>query len=153
LNDSVAINRRKWFLLQHQKEVPKEKEGIIKNSVISLLKLAGVKRYFSKQQILEINVNKLLKKRKVIFNRLSIQEIWAVTDIQVPGQPGSIGQGISLDQLKGWLPNFDQSAYTTYNFFNTNLIDLPGNFLVMENKYLSEDDRHGFLFASLFENK
>jgi SAM-dependent methyltransferase len=153
LTDSVAGDRRKLFLLQHQNKVQKGKVDALKNTAIFVLRLAGVKRYLSKQKVLEVNVNKLLKDRKIIRNHLSIQEIWAITDIHVPGLPGSIGSGISLGQLQRWLPNFDTTAYITYNFFNTNLLDLTDIFLAMENKFLSENDGHGFLFASLFKNK
>jgi 2-polyprenyl-3-methyl-5-hydroxy-6-metoxy-1,4-benzoquinol methylase len=155
LNDKVATDRRSMFLLQNQvvKKVQRSKIAALKHAAESILRSAGVNKFLSKNALLEKKVNRLLKDKKIINVHLSIQEIWAIADIHVPGLPGSIGSGISLDQLRRWLPNFEKSAYITYNFFNTNMLELNGNFLSMENKFLSEDDGHGFLFASLFRNK
>jgi 2-polyprenyl-3-methyl-5-hydroxy-6-metoxy-1,4-benzoquinol methylase len=150
-SDTIAAQRR---LLYDQHEASsKVRQHFVKRFVRKAFNLVGVEEFVLRRNPVAIAVNKTLKKNKVIKNNLTMAEIWAITDIHVPGQPGGMGEGISLQQLKNCLPAYEEIDYITYNFFNQNYLNLPDSFKEIEKQLLMENDSHGFLFASLFRRQ
>jgi len=92
--------------------------------------------------------NAELLRRGVIGRALSPQEVWAVTDFHVPGQPGRFGAGIGLEYLTRHLDPLQVEDYFTYNFFGYAGQSLPDYLVAAENTLFQRSDRHGMLFAS-----
>ncbi len=92
--------------------------------------------------------NDELLRRGVIGRALSPQEVWAVTDFHVPGQPGRFGAGIALTYLTRHLDPLRVEDYFTYNFFGYAGQTLPDYLVPAENTLFQRSDRHGMLFAS-----
>ena len=61
--------------------------------------------------------NDALLRRGIVGRALTPQEVWAVTDFHVPGQPGRFGAGIALEFLARYLDPLRVEDYFTYNFF------------------------------------
>ena len=58
--------------------------------------------------------NRTLRAKGILARPLRPDEIWAITDFHVPGQPGNFGNGVRLDVLKTSLCPLRLDDYFTY---------------------------------------
>jgi len=79
---------------------------------------------------------------------MDARSIWAVTDFNVPGQPGNFGAGIDLADLKTWLAGCELEDYFTYQFWGIAFNQLDPQETEAERKWLEQSDLHGELFAA-----
>jgi ubiquinone/menaquinone biosynthesis C-methylase UbiE len=61
--------------------------------------------------------NRTLRAKGITARPLTPDEIWAVTDFHVPGQPGNFGNGVSLAALRACLRPLRLDDYFTYTTF------------------------------------
>lgn len=95
--------------------------------------------------------NDRLTRRGLLGRPLAPREIWAVTDIHVPGQPGGFGKGIKLDFLKSHLAPLEMDDYFTYGFFGSLV---PPKFLERaEDTLFRKSDPHGTFFGSRWQRR
>jgi len=90
-----------------------------------------------------------LLEQGVIARPMDMESIWAVTDFHVPGQPGSIGRGISLENMQAWLgPTFRRTDTFTYQFHGLPWDRLDAQVRAAEEAMLAQSDPHGAVFAA-----
>jgi SAM-dependent methyltransferase len=90
-----------------------------------------------------------LLEQGIIARPMDMESIWAVTDFHVPGQPGSIGHGISLAALQEWLgPSFRRQDTFTYQFFGLPWDHLDADDRATEEALMAKSDPHGAVFAA-----
>jgi SAM-dependent methyltransferase len=151
INDATAQKRKKEYLMLLQKQNNKRMRfEKIRNNIKILLPILVLLR---KRGTLEYKVNTQLKRKGIIKHELTMGEIWAITDIHVPNQPGAFGGGIKQADLAAWLNKCECTRYLTYNYFDTNLMNLTPDFIEKESNLLRASDPHGFLFSSLYRKK
>jgi len=92
--------------------------------------------------------NDELLRKKVVGRTLSPQEVWAVTDFHLPGQPGQFGAGIDLGFLARHLDPLHLDEYFTYDFFGYVGQPIPPRLAAAEDALFQRSDRHGVQFAS-----
>jgi 2-polyprenyl-3-methyl-5-hydroxy-6-metoxy-1,4-benzoquinol methylase len=79
-----------------------------------------------------IKTNKALMQKGVIATPLTPVEIYSITDIHVES-----GEGISIQRMKSWMPDYDCLSQRAYGFFGTLWSNLP------EQKKSIEEDLSG----------
>lgn len=84
----------------------------------------------------------------IICHPLSLAAYFAVTDFHVPDQPGSIGQGIGLEEPRSYMPKMELLDYRTYQFFGSNNLGSDGRHRRLEESLRGAGDKHGELFTS-----
>jgi SAM-dependent methyltransferase len=144
-SDPVAMGRRS----EHRQISEKQKPTVPKFRAVAKRLLPFIAAW-RRRGTLEGKVNALLLKDGTFLRPLAMEEIWAITDIHVPDQPGQIGTGIARSALNAWLEGFEPIEYLTYNYFDGNLLQLEHGFARAEASFLASRDMHGFQFASLF---
>lgn len=105
----------------------------------------------NKTPALEDRVNALLLGNGAIQHPMDIASIYAVTDVHVPGQPGTFGSGLSPSALAENLPGFEVMDVAYYQYFGVDWTHLGLVQRSLESKYWSDRDPHGFLFASAWK--
>lgn len=100
---------------------------------------------------LEDRVNALLLGNGAIQHPMDIASIYAVTDVHVPGQPGTFGSGLSISGLTESLPGFELMDVAYYQYFGVDWTHLGLVQRWFESKYWKNRDPHGFLFASAWK--
>jgi ubiquinone/menaquinone biosynthesis C-methylase UbiE len=79
---------------------------------------------------------------------MPMDSIYSVTDFHVPGQPGNVGKGIALEELKEWLPGVTLIEECTYQFHGIPWTNLTREEQQAEREWWATRDRHGELLAS-----
>jgi 2-polyprenyl-3-methyl-5-hydroxy-6-metoxy-1,4-benzoquinol methylase len=90
--------------------------------------------------------NKDLLDAGIIARPMSASDIWAVTDLHV-----ATGQGISLDKLKGMLPDYRLLSRRTYSFFGKLESELPLFFQKEESRLIDVCSKEGGQLAAVWE--
>jgi len=90
--------------------------------------------------------NKDLLDAGIIARPMSASDIWAVTDLHV-----ATGQGISLDKLKGMLPDYRLLSRRTYSFFGKLESELPLSFQKEESRLIDACSKEGGQLAAVWE--
>jgi 2-polyprenyl-3-methyl-5-hydroxy-6-metoxy-1,4-benzoquinol methylase len=83
--------------------------------------------------------NQALLKNGVISTPLTVAEIYDITDIHVED-----GAGISIEQLKKWMPDYDCLSQRAYGFFGKLASTLPPDAQAIEEKMIRERALNGF---------
>lgn len=126
------------------------REAIYRKARESKRKFGNIYRRLRKKNLpdskLAFETNRKLIAKGVITKPLDIRSIWAVTDFHVPNQPGSIGQGISMQELQDALQPMRLEEYYTFQYFGDIKPIYP--FQILENVFRQKDDEHGQLFGS-----
>jgi 2-polyprenyl-3-methyl-5-hydroxy-6-metoxy-1,4-benzoquinol methylase len=84
-----------------------------------------------------------LVKSGVVATPLSTLEIFTITDIHVQD-----GNGISLEQMKSWLPAYDLVSRRSYGFFGPLWSSLPPNLRAEEEQLIREQAPEGEYVAA-----
>ncbi len=95
--------------------------------------------------------NQPLLETGIIRRPMDQQNIWAVTDFHVPGQPGAFGRGISVRQLQAWLPGFELIDQLTYNYHGVPWTQLTTSERAEEHGWWASDDRSGQLLGTAWK--
>lgn len=90
--------------------------------------------------------NKDMLDAGIIARPMSASDIWAVTDLHV-----ATGQGISLDKLKGMLPDYRLLSRRTYSFFGKLESVLPLFFQKEESRLIDACSKEGGQLAAVWE--
>ncbi|MBJ7880569.1 class I SAM-dependent methyltransferase [Gelidibacter salicanalis] len=88
-------------------------------------------------------VNDELLRKKIIKKRMSADEIWSVTDIHIESDLNKETNGISFEFLSNHLKNFNLVSRRTYGFFGVLKSELPEDFQLLEDNYISESQLNG----------
>lgn len=106
-----------------------------------LNRILGRKTYIDK-------INDELLRKKVIKNRLTANELWQVTDIQITKNGTG---GISIESLKSTLLNFRLLSHRTYGFFGVLKNDLPPDLAVQEQQFSTQRLLNGRNVAAVWQ--
>ena len=106
----------------------------LKNFVKSII--GGKKSYIDQ-------VNDVLLEKNAISKKMTSEEIWSVTDIYVEDLPFSTGSGISLELLKGNLPDYTLLKARSYGFFGSLKSKLIAEFQTLEEKAILNGEING----------
>lgn len=98
-------------------------------------------------------VNDELLKKKVINRRMTADEIWSVTDIQIGSDLNNETNGISFAFLSNQLKNYKLMSRRTYGFFGLLKSDLPEKFQKLEAAYINEAQLNGRNLACVWVKK
>jgi ubiquinone/menaquinone biosynthesis C-methylase UbiE len=115
-----------------------------------------VKKLFiksNKTTSLAEKVNTILIEQGVVSKPLDMSSIYAVTDVHVPGQPGDIGHGIEVEDIRGWLKSCNLLDYFTYQYFGVDWVYLSHIQKYIEHNLWRKNDDHGFLFGSVWQKE
>jgi 2-polyprenyl-3-methyl-5-hydroxy-6-metoxy-1,4-benzoquinol methylase len=91
--------------------------------------------------------NRELMKAGVVSSPLTTGEIFAITDVHVPGG------GISLERMKAWLPDYDVAARRSYGFFGILGSDLPPGLQAVEEQLIGEGALSGAYLAAAWRRR
>jgi len=97
---------------------------------------------------LALETSSRLLEQQAIRRPMTMASIYAVTDFHVPGQPGSMGEGISLGQMKDWLAGLSYRTDYTYQYHGVPWTSLSRTEQEQEEQWWAARDPHGELFAS-----
>lgn len=92
--------------------------------------------------------SELLLTQRTIRHPMTMASIYSVTDFHVPGQPDGFGRGISLAQMKNWLPSLTLVEGLTYQFYGVPWTSLSPSEQEQERQLWEARDQHGQLLAS-----
>jgi SAM-dependent methyltransferase len=81
--------------------------------------------------------NRDLMQTGIISSPLTVEEIFAITDVHVPGG------GISIESLKLWLPDYELAARRSYAFFGVLRSSLPPPLELQEDQCILEGALNG----------
>jgi ubiquinone/menaquinone biosynthesis C-methylase UbiE len=96
-------------------------------------------------------VNEALLHSKVIAAPLSSEEIWSVTDLHVAGLPFSIGDGISLQWMRGILSDWKLVSARSYAFYGRMLSELPPRYQRREREFAAGRQMNGREFCAAWQ--
>src|SRR5208282_4080964 len=82
--------------------------------------------------------NSALLNTGVIASPLSVAEIYSITDIHVQDKTG-----ISISQMKRWMPNYDLLSVRSYAYFGTLRSNLPAGLQKIEDELAGERELNG----------
>jgi len=91
--------------------------------------------------------NRELIKTGVIGSPLSVDELFTITDIHV--RDG----GISIERMKGWLPDYDLVTQRSYAFFGALSSQLPAALRTREDQYSRDGELNGGHNAAAWRRK
>lgn len=91
--------------------------------------------------------NRELVKNGVVTNPLSVDEIFAITDIHV--RDG----GISIQRMKAWLPDYELAAHRSYGFFGVLRSHLQPRFQDQEDQWVREAALNGGHVAAAWRRR
>jgi len=83
--------------------------------------------------------NQELMSAGIIQSPMTIAEVYAITDIHVQD-----GEGISIVQMKQWLPDYDLVSQRSYGFFGELWYDLPAKLRPLEEDFIARKEQNGF---------
>jgi hypothetical protein len=92
-----------------------------------------------------IKTNKTLMQKGVINTPLSPTEIYSITDIHVLS-----GEGISIQRMKGWMPDYDCLSQRAYGFFGTLWSNLPDQLKSIEEDLESKHALNGMHIGAIW---
>jgi SAM-dependent methyltransferase len=91
--------------------------------------------------------NQELLKNGVVSDPLSVDEIFAITDIHV--RDG----GISIERINGWLPDYDLAAHRSYAFFGVLRSHLPRELQAQEDQLIHDGALNGEHVAAAWRRR
>ena len=83
--------------------------------------------------------NQALLKSGLVTTPLAVNEVYDITDIHVED-----GAGISIQRMKGWMPDYDCISQRSYGFFGKLSSTLPPETQAVEEKLILERALNGF---------
>jgi hypothetical protein len=95
--------------------------------------------------------NRQLLAGGVVRRALDLQEIWAVTDFHVPGQPGALGTGVDVEAIRRGLGDAVLADTFTYEFFGRPAPDLTAAERLEEEALFAAGDPHGAQFGTAWK--
>jgi SAM-dependent methyltransferase len=110
----------------------------------SLLRRFGVGRVRPRDYL--FHVNRALLSEGFIRRSMSAEDIWHVTDIHV-GQ----GLGLSISEMRRFLPGLECLSVRTYRFFGVDV--LPPSLLAEEKELAASGDLDGSLLAAVWQKR
>lgn len=93
-------------------------------------------------------INDDLLREKVIRKRLTADDLWKVTDIQI--SESGYG-GISMKELKTVLTNFQLITHRSYAFYGVLKHDLPADLIPMEDEWAAKGSLNGRNVAAIWQ--
>lgn len=91
--------------------------------------------------------NRELVRSGVVSKPMSVEEIYAITDIHV------FDGGISIEKMKGWLPDYDLVSQRSYGFFGVLGLHLPPALREREEKYIQAGELNGEHVAAAWRRR
>jgi 2-polyprenyl-3-methyl-5-hydroxy-6-metoxy-1,4-benzoquinol methylase len=91
--------------------------------------------------------NRELVNAGIVTTPLTAGEIFAITDVHVPGG------GISLERMKGWLPDYDLASRRSYGFFGVLESSLPRGLREAEDRLIGEGALNGAFLAAAWRRR
>lgn len=101
-----------------------------------------VKKLIGRKDYIDL-INDQLLLEKVITKRMTADEIWSVTDIQIEMDKGEENGGISYAFLQEKLVNFQAVSHRSYGFFGLLKSDLLPEFKVDESECIAANQLNG----------
>jgi SAM-dependent methyltransferase len=89
--------------------------------------------------------NKALIEKKIIDSALTTAEIYAITDIHVES-----GEGISIERMKSWMPDYDCVSQRAYGFFSVLWSDLPDDLKRQEEDLIARHALNGLHIGAIW---
>ncbi|HUA62378.1 MAG TPA: methyltransferase [Verrucomicrobiae bacterium] len=89
--------------------------------------------------------NRELIRQGLISSPLSTEDLFRITDIQVRD-----GGGISTEQMKGWLPDYEMVSRRSYSFFGVLRSNLPPKLLALEEELTAKGAANGGHVAAVW---
>ncbi len=139
LHDAKLLARAKRYAdaTKNKSKIAKTPASIIPKSVRKWIKkLIGRKDYIDL-------INDQLLLEKVITKRMTADEIWSVTDIQIEMDKGEENGGISYAFLQEQLVNFQPVSHRSYGFFGLLKSDLSAEFKIEEADCIASNQLNG----------
>lgn len=93
-----------------------------------------------------VKTNQELLNRRLIATPLSIAEIYSITDIHV-----SDGTGISIRQMKRWLPDYELISVRSYAYWGTLWSKLPPRMKKMEEQLADNKTSNGMHVGAVWK--
>lgn len=109
-----------------------------------------IKRLLNRKDYIDL-INDELIRQNVIQKRMTADELWSVTDIQIASNVNDEINGISLHFLKHTLKDFTLLSTRSYGFFGVLKHDLPSNFKEIEEQLIQEKSLFGRNLACIWQ--
>jgi SAM-dependent methyltransferase len=93
------------------------------------------------------SVNRTLLDAGVVKTGLTAEELWSVTDIHVPGNAFGVGNGVSMELIRGALPGYSNVVRRSYGFFGQLAGDLPAPLRWRERALVTAGAPEGYFLA------
>jgi len=139
LDDQVYLDRKKTFRNDRKLKLNKEKTWTyyIKRIIKKIKKII-----LGRKSLLD-RINAELIAEKVIVNKMSMSDIWSVTDIHVETEENYKNKGISFEFLKKQLSNYHMLGHRSYCFYGELKSELHGEFKENESLFINEGQLNG----------
>jgi SAM-dependent methyltransferase len=92
--------------------------------------------------------NRVLIQEGIITRPLKVADLYAITDIHVMD-----GQGVSIEKLRRWLPDYECLSHRSYAFFGKLWSDLPSGLQAREEELSLNNDLNGFHVAAAWRRR
>jgi SAM-dependent methyltransferase len=90
--------------------------------------------------------NRAMIEKGIISEPLTVQELFAITDIHVGN-----GEGISIARMQSWMPEYDCISQRSYGFFGELCSDLPRARKKIEQRLIASRAPNGFHIGAIWK--
>ncbi|HLW76722.1 MAG TPA: class I SAM-dependent methyltransferase [Bryobacteraceae bacterium] len=92
--------------------------------------------------------NRELIRRGVIAKPLRVADVYAITDIHVHDTAG-----VSIETMRGWMPDYELAAHRSYGFFGVLESSLPPDLRALEDRSIREGALNGEYAAAAWRRR
>ncbi len=146
LNDSELKQRMEQLQTASNKTTSNEASWV---TIIPKPIRKWFKRLIGRKDYIDL-INDELLAEGIIKRRMTADEIWSVTDIQIIQKNGEESGGISMRFLEDKLTNFRQLSKRSYGFFGPLKSELPQDFAQQEAELISKKALNGRNVAAIW---